>query len=103
MTSVAHTPGPWSYDQHSGAICHAEGGLQPLVASTNFECVLIEQGDADGRLIAAAPELLAAAKELSAALAMCTPNSRYGADCQHKALMLARSAIAKATDEGRRP
>lgn len=59
-----HTPGPWAYEPTSGAIYHDDGDVDPLIASTNLECVAVEQGDADGRLIAAAPDLLASLKEL---------------------------------------
>lgn len=57
---ATHTPGPWSYDASGGAIYYADGDVEPLIASTNLENVSVEQGDADGLLIAAAPDLLAA-------------------------------------------
>ena len=51
-----HTPGPWGYELISGAIFYDDGDLEPLVAWTNFDSVSEEQGDADARLIAAAPD-----------------------------------------------
>lgn len=58
MSEKSHTPGPWKYDAGSGAIYYDDGDVYPLVASTNLESVSVEQADADGLLIAAAPDLL---------------------------------------------
>ena len=63
MADSKHTPGPWKYEPTSGAIFMDDGDVESLVASTNLECVSEEQGDADGKLIAAAPELYAALVE----------------------------------------
>lgn len=62
--SAQHTPGPWAYEPTSGAIYFADGDVDPLIASTNLEQVSVEQGDADGRLIAAAPDLYEALSAL---------------------------------------
>lgn len=59
-----HTPGPWKYEPTSGAIFFDDRDVEPLIASTNLECVSVEQGDADGHLIAAAPCLLAVARQI---------------------------------------
>jgi len=56
------TPGPWKYEHASGAIYYDDGDVEPLIASTNLESVSVEQGDADGHLIAAAPDLYEALK-----------------------------------------
>lgn len=87
--SAKHTPGPWTYEPTSGAIYFADGDVEPLIASTNLECVSAEQGDADGRLIAAAPDLLEAAKFAYAAM-----DSDEGRERARKSLI---AAIAKAT------
>jgi len=55
-----HTPAPWAYNQNDGAIYFASGEVQPLIATVNLENVSDEQSDADGFLIAAAPDLLEA-------------------------------------------
>jgi len=81
VSASKHTPGPWGVphfaepeagcdcryvlcDSHMGAICtitwNKEGDHPPL-----------EQAQANARLIAAAPELLDACKELRAACAAC--------------------------------
>ncbi len=48
---ATHTPGPWKVD--GGGVSSEEAGAIALVSNKNFE--------ADARLIAAAPDLLAAA------------------------------------------
>lgn len=55
-----HTPGPWAIDSRNGS-CYV---VAPDAATTVAEVKLPtdEQGDADARLIAAAPDLLAALK-----------------------------------------
>lgn len=99
--TAQHTPGPWAYDPESGAIFRADNAVEPLVASTNFEGVSIEQGNADGWLIAAAPDLLAFAAQVAR---MKTQAEADGLDMGNDLAMdgligLARAAIAKA--EGR--
>ncbi len=63
-----HTQGPWKYEATSGAIFMDDGDVEALIASTNLESVSVEQGDADGQLIAAAPDLLDALKAILAPL-----------------------------------
>ena len=63
-----HTPGPWTYDEATGEVHHNDGDFMPLVATVNLEDVDPEQGHGDGRLIAAAPDVVVAAKALLAKL-----------------------------------
>jgi hypothetical protein len=58
-----HTPGPWKFDQTTGAVSMDDGDVEALVATVNFESVSERQANADGRLIAAAPDLYAALVE----------------------------------------
>ena len=95
MTDTQHTPGPWH-------ICEVSAGLNrsPLIRDAqgmalaeafrpnNSQASHINR-DANARLIAAAPELLAA---LQAALPFWARTESFGPE-----LALARAAIAKAT------
>lgn len=54
---MAHTPGPWILDQAAGGWLLLSSGSD--VTSEPFDCA-----DADARLMAAGPELLAALKSL---------------------------------------
>lgn len=79
----AHTPGPWAL---RGYQIRAENGLGKHVAT-------YQVGEADGRLIAAAPELLEALKEVAAGRL----DHEHGLDDFHdRARAIARAAIAKA-------
>lgn len=64
--SAQHTPGPWGFDPTVGSIYHDDGDVRPLVASVMTDCVSDEQAEADCRLIAAAPDMLAALKAMQA-------------------------------------
>lgn len=55
---IKHTAAPWKYNPEDGEIYMDDGDVQALIATVNLECVSEEQGNADGQLIAAAPELL---------------------------------------------
>lgn len=92
---AAYTPAPWAYEPTSGAIYYKDGDVEPLIASTNLECVSEEQGDADGRLIAAAPELLEALQGLANALEA-KPGPRGVMELVPAQLEIARAAIRKA-------
>lgn len=91
-----HTPGPWRAE--IGDENEPWSHQWPRIVSDEYEVVGTEglYGDfetdcANARLIAAAPELLAALKECVCALETC------GKD--YRATELARAAIAKATGE----
>lgn len=82
-----HTPGPWAFCNHT--LCQATGNylhLGKFVESPG----LGGQAGANRRLIAAAPELLAALQWVMAGVAGCQKNPEYEA---------ARAAIAKATGD----
>lgn len=58
MTSTTHTPGPWHHDRRD--ILTADGRCIAEVCSGGADS--LEEADANGRLIAAAPELLRVAR-----------------------------------------
>lgn len=61
--TTKHTPGPWRFDAENGEILfddHMGENVQPLIATVNFSNVDQPQGEADGRLITAAPDMLEA-------------------------------------------
>lgn len=89
MSGAKHTPGPWGYDGAFDVVMQDDVGA--WIACVNFEHVDEEQAVADARLIAAAPDMLAA---LKAADAHFTGTfSEGGTDHQR-----IRAAIAKAED-----
>ena len=80
MNEARHTPGPWEVREHEGLFAFAwERGFV-------IESDSVEQDRADARLIAAAPELLAALKAVYATL--------YDNQCEIG--LQAAAAIAKA-------
>lgn len=103
-----HTPGPWSYwsgynpfDKLEAQVT-AEGG-DIVIASYNS---LIEQGEANACLIAAAPDLLAAAQKTVDAWAAFIDSFNYtpgigdmAEDMEFRELLVLRAAIAKARGE----
>ena len=60
MKTIESTPGPWAYEEETGRIYYADGDVEPTIAFVYLDNTLPEQSKADARLIAAAPELLAA-------------------------------------------
>lgn len=92
--SAGHTPGPWKRD-----ICQVDkswlkGRLSECVISPQGIVAVTGEGDADARLIAAAPELLDALQAMLAQLRK-GPYAFKDSD----ALRSARAAVAKATGE----
>jgi hypothetical protein len=90
-----HTPGPWEYrapekEEVWGPAIYASGAydrhMEPLAAATT---------EADARLIAAAPDLLAALEEIDSDNEWQT----CGDSCVEFARPRIRAAIAKAKDE----
>lgn len=90
MTTSKHTPGPWAYDPAELRIYYADGDVEPTVAYVEYDNSSEAQAEADARLIAAAPELLAALKD---AIALMGPLEDV-AHIRRKQVWLA--AIAKA-------
>lgn len=60
MGESKHTAGPWLYLDIGEVVRDDE--VSPLIATVNLDGVSPEQAEADGRLIAAAPDLLEALK-----------------------------------------
>lgn len=86
--STQHTPGPWK--AHPTGLARSGLPEYQIHWSDIGECVAeVVHGDADARLIAAAPDLLEALKDALCALDCC------GKD--YAAASVARAAIAKAT------
>ena len=97
---MAHTPGPWEWDAGSPHILNAPSASMDGSRMDEASMVVMMSGAArkrittdNARLIAAAPELLAALEELHRV--DCLVDDAYYA--QHDAAMqTARAAIAKA-------
>lgn len=88
-----HTPGPWSYDHSNGVI---ETEKRVVVAFGRYQRT-DEETKSNGRLIAAAPELLAALRELT------DWGREHTGPCDahspHDLLVAAVAAIEKAGDQ----
>lgn len=57
MSNAKHTPGPWGYDIETGEVYAKDGEVSPLIATIEFDnCISNQQANADGHLIAAAPD-----------------------------------------------
>lgn len=109
MNRATHTPGPWKYDGSSDPLPHdyacsteriAAGGVTIAEVATceDDSCPGVSEGWANARLIAAAPELLAACRELLAAF---IDRGNGFADCDlhdhpRRIVNRAAEAIAKA-------
>lgn len=101
---MAHTPGPWELQDPMGneELWVVEQGRQPY----NWRCIATvtivggeigditpTEGSANARLIAAAPDLLAALEEIAEGDGC---NCRVGPGCDWKCKDIAHAAIAKA-------
>ena len=89
--TTQHTPGPWYIDcqNESAAI-----GYRAIVDGDGYTvCSPSPMGQANARLIAAAPDLLAALRLCERAL------EERDAEAEEHAAKAARAAIAKATGE----
>ena len=99
----AHTPGPWlveSDPMHFDTLSTVVGGVKKKAKGIERQMIVQVGGwaewreqEANARLIAAAPELLEALKDLRAAI------KSQGVISTVKALSKADAAIAKATGE----
>ncbi len=98
-----HTPGPWQYHIGRGSSprLHIQTAAGYQIASTPEIGDYVPEADArkaNARLIASAPDLLAALREMLREFEPADPGSADGvSDCD--AIILARQAIARA--EGR--
>ena len=93
----AHTPGPWEYSDEDDEPCVVAGDYYvatALVGQLGDGIAVAPQAHANAHLIAAAPELLAATRELLAGHAFETQSSGGGCPCH--ACGTGRAAIAKA-------
>lgn len=98
----AHTPGPWRVDGNTDIRVHSIGGkyvarIFSLLGTDSERDRVTEQANA--QLIAAAPDLLTAAKEIEALVAAHVYPQPDKPDSKWAKLVRLREAIAKA--EGR--
>jgi hypothetical protein len=91
---VSHTPGPWEFDYEAGEVSAPNGTvvLYPTMLPDETEEV------ANGHLVAAAPDLLAACEALMGYFKSGNdiPVDRATLTCMCDAVVLARAAIKKA-------
>ena len=90
MSDIKHTPGPWVAEDRTSK----GAGFSIIATEVHFSCCGVAHyvGQADARLIAAAPELLEACKRLIGSLGVmiCDPDNDGD-------ILFSRAAIAKAT------
>lgn len=96
MGGINHTPGPWSA-RANGAQWVVDAGREQRVASVNT--ALMGQ-EANARLIAAAPELLAALRPFADIGVSENPDYQPMIRMDREAILAARAAIAKAEGRG---
>ena len=94
--SASFTPGPWREHSHR-QIGPDEGIVCEVWSAIGWGNAAIQQADANVRLIAAAPDLLAALETADMALIGYLPAHRN--DVTDAAIGAARAAITKATGE----
>jgi hypothetical protein len=96
--SAKHTPGPWHIEEitpsdfHDCYILGAPNGVYDDIIAT-VQCTDLPQCMADARLIAAAPDLLAALQDIVQA------SDANNGDSLMNAIQAAEAAIAKATGQ----
>ena len=93
---TGHTPAPWAYDPASGKIYYADGDVEPVVATVNWDNDSQEQADADGYVLAAAPEMFAALEACLPLFDMVTALDDHGSNALGQAENLILSALAAA-------
>ena len=92
--TAQHTPGPW---ETKGTAGHETHGQSAVYCDDGKDIAIVYDGDANARLIAAAPELLAALKLAASALDASAALRRPGWEEELVIVREARAAIAKAT------
>jgi hypothetical protein len=96
MTETKHTPGPWEIGDHMQIWSdHCDGPLAETIPNAKPGV-----NESNARLIAAAPELLAACEGVLGVLNHGTPTKEDGTPNTHwKHIDIIRAVIAKATGE----
>ncbi len=90
-----HTPGPWAISKHATPEHSPQFGIYSDEAA-NDHCIVKEaNAEADARLIAAAPDLLAALKD-TLSLVVGQFHDGTNTTCVQRTIDSARTAIAKA-------
>lgn len=97
MKPATHTAGPWSVDYEGPAHLSIEDRAGRVLAFCNLQSEDGDEDEANARLIAAAPDLLAALREVE--MLSEHPDASRGNSKVHFVLHRARAAIAKT--EGR--
>jgi hypothetical protein len=96
--NTQHTPGPWHWCDDGDGNKWGSRGLEPAVISGTVEG-LVSVYDADARLIAASPDLLAALNDILACASISAPLDMTAYIISASRIKAARAAIAKATGE----
>lgn len=90
------TPGPWKVVDGLLVVADDAEGVEPLIAKVDDGDVADEQALADARLIAAAPDLLAALAGMVDNIRFAGATNRYEHESMAQAVIAARAAMAKA-------
>lgn len=106
-----HTPGPWTSDNEFFTVITGANGvnvaitLNPVIASKNQKPTPIdfEEIKANGRLLAAAPEMFDALPDLSAVITWLENGCDPLKACDELRIYKARIDAAKAKAKGRHP
>lgn len=95
-----HTPGPWA---HSARLSASENHRGFDIYAAGWSLATVQPGDEDGelgtanaRLIASAPEMLAALKDCREVLSLLIAPFKYSRELQERAVDSTNAAIAKA-------
>ena len=102
MSNSKHTPGPWSLKDCGYKFIVSKTGdgyITRDVCRMDGSTMAAFAQEANARLIAAAPDLLAVVKQMQSALSRCFGAHAPDEGDRHRALAQARAAIAKATGE----
>ena len=105
MSEATHTAGPWTYDPLTGAIWGNDADARDGYPVARLEACsrllrAAQTNHANGRLIAAAPELLAALKETAECLASWSGYPSLRNEATSLVLDRAKATIAKAEGGG---
>lgn len=95
---IEHTPGPWRYEFETRTVRTVPGNHW-LGTLDSWDGAVVRQRDANGALMAAAPDMLKELEAIAESLAS-HPDAARGDSKVHYALMRARAGIAKAKGRG---